>query len=109
MTMWLAIGLVGLGSYVFRVVPLLLGEFLQPSERLNTVLQHGAVGAMTALLVFGVQRAAADPFSVDTVAVGTAVAVSGAIALLGRPMAFVVLFGGITYGLTLGIIRVMLL
>jgi branched-subunit amino acid transport protein len=107
MTMWLAIGLVGLGSYVFRVLPLLLGEYLQPSERVNAVLQHGAVGAMSALLVLGVQGAVAGPLSLDTFAVVAALAVSGVVAVVGRPMPLVVLCGGMTYALTLAIIRVL--
>ena len=67
MSMWLAIVLVGLGSYAFRVVPMLLGERMRLSEGADATLRHAAVGAMTALMVLGVKRVAADPFSPDTI------------------------------------------
>jgi branched-subunit amino acid transport protein len=98
MSMWLAIVLVGLGSYAFRVVPMLLGERMQLSEAADATLRHAAVGAMTALMVLGVQRVAADPVSPDAIPVGTALAISGTLALLGRSMPLVVLCGGVTYG-----------
>jgi branched-subunit amino acid transport protein len=107
MTMWLAVILVGLGSYTFRVVPMLLDERMRLPERADAALRHAAVGAITAVLVLGVKRATTDPFSPDTVAVGMALAMSGTVALVGRSMPLVMLCGGATYGLTLGIVRVM--
>lgn len=103
MTMWLAVLLVGLGSYLLRVVPLLLGERLRLPDRVDAALGHAAVGAMTALLVTGVERTATDA-GPDRVALGLALAVSGAIGLLGRSMPVVVLCGGATYGVALGVI-----
>ncbi len=106
MRMWLAIVLVGLGSYAFRVVPMLLGERMQLSEGADTTLRHAAVGALAALMVLGVKRVAADPFSPDTIPVGLALAMSGTVALLGRSMPLVVLCGGVTYGLALLVLEV---
>jgi branched-subunit amino acid transport protein len=107
MTMWLAIVLVGLGSYVFRVVPMLLGERMRLSERVDETLRHAAVGAMTALMVLGVERAAPEPFSAHSVPVGLALAISGTVAILGRSMPLVVLCGGMTYGGALGVLWVL--
>jgi branched-subunit amino acid transport protein len=106
MTMWFAIGLVGLGSYAFRVIPLLLGERLRLSEKADASLRHAAVGAMTALLVLDVQRASAGPFSADTAAFGVALAISGAVAILGRSLTLVVLCGGLSYCLIQGVAHI---
>lgn len=106
MTMWLAIGLVGLGSYAIRVAPLLLGERLRVPDRGDAVLRHAAVGAMTALLVLGVQRVTTDPLSGDALAMAAALAIAGTVAVLGRPLPLVVGFGGLAYGLTLAAVSV---
>jgi branched-subunit amino acid transport protein len=108
MSMWLAVVLVGLGSYAFRVVPLLLGEHVRLLERADATLRHAAVGAMTALMVLGVRRFASDPFGPDTIALGMALATSGMVALAGRSMPVVVLCGGVSYGLALGALRVLI-
>jgi branched-subunit amino acid transport protein len=107
MSMWLAIVLVGLGSYALRVIPMLLGERVRLSQRTDVTLRHAAVGAMSALLVLGVKKVDADPVSPDTIAVGMALAVSGTVAILGRSMALVVLCGGLTYGLALGVLKLL--
>lgn len=107
MSMWLAIVFVGLGSYAFRVVPMLLGERMRLSEGADATLRHAAVGAMTALMVLGVKRVAADPFSLDTIPVGIALAISGTVALLGRSMPLVVLCGGVTYGVAFAALTVL--
>jgi branched-subunit amino acid transport protein len=108
MNMWLAIVLVGVGSYAIRLVPLLLGERMRLSERADTTLRHTAVAAMTALMVLGVKRISSDPFSPDTIPVGMALAISAAVALRGRSMAIVVLCGGVTYGLALSALRMVI-
>jgi len=108
MSMWLAIVGVGLGSYAFRVVPLLLGEHLRLPERADATLRHAAVGAMTALMVLGVEKVATDSFGPDTLALGMALATAGTVALVGRSMPLVVLCGGVAYGLALGVIRVLI-
>jgi branched-subunit amino acid transport protein len=108
MNMWLAIVLVGLGSYAIRLVPLLLGERMRLSERADRTLRHTAVAAMTALMVLAVKKISADPLSPDTIPVGVALAISGAVALLGRSMAIVVLCGGVSYGVALGALRMMI-
>jgi branched-subunit amino acid transport protein len=108
MSMWLAIVLVAIGSYVFRVVPLLLGERMRLSESADSTLRHAAVGAMTALIVLSVEKAAAEPCGADTIPVAVALAVSGTAAFLGRSMPVVVLGGGAAYGLVLGVLRLLI-
>ena len=108
MTMWLAISFVGLGSYAIRVIPFLLGERIRVSEKADAALRHAAIGAMTALLVLGVQRATTDPSSADTLAVGPALAIAGTVALAGRSMLWVVASGAVTYGLASGVMSVVL-
>lgn len=107
MSMWLAVVLVGLGSYAFRVIPLLLGEQMRLLERAEATLRHAAVGAMTALMVLGVMRFATEPFGPDTCALVLALATSGTVALVGRSMPAVVLCGGVAYGLAFGAFRLL--
>jgi branched-subunit amino acid transport protein len=108
MSMWLAVLLVGLGSYLLRVVPMLLGERVRLPDELDAALRHAAVGAMTGLMVLGALQTAADPFSPAAIAVGLALAVSLAVGLTERPMLLVVLSGGVTYGATLGVLAVLI-
>jgi branched-subunit amino acid transport protein len=98
MSMWVAVLLVALGSYAFRLVPMLLGERARLSERAETTLQHAAVGAMTALLVVGLRRAGGHTFGVEALAALIAVAVSSTVALMRRSMVLVVFLGAATYG-----------
>ena len=60
MTLWIAIVLVALGSYAFRVVPFLLNERIRLSPRADDVLRHASVAAMTAMLATGVQHLSVD-------------------------------------------------
>jgi branched-subunit amino acid transport protein len=99
--MWLAVLLVALGSYAFRVVPLLLGERMRFSERVDVTLRHAAVGAMTALLVLAVLHVGGDAVGRETVAACAGVAVSSGVALLGRSMLLVLLSGAAAYGLAM--------
>lgn len=108
MSMWLAVLLVGLGSYVLRAVPLLLGERVQLPADVDAALHHAAVGAMTALLVLGVMHTVDRPFSTDGLAAALALAVAGAVGLRGHAMPLVVLSGGATYALALAVVRVLL-
>jgi branched-subunit amino acid transport protein len=106
--MWPAIVLVGLGSYVLRVVPLLLCGRLRLSQRADVTLRHASVGAMTALMVLGAQRMTTAVTDLHTLAVVLALAVSGGVALRGRSMFLVVVCGAATYTLTLGVLRVVI-
>ena len=107
-TMWLVIVLVGLGSYVLRAVPLLLGGRLRLSQRADVVLRHGSVGAMTALMVLSAQRTSSGVTDLHTLALAVALTVSGGVALRGRSMLPVVTCGAAAYGLTLAVLRVLI-
>ena len=50
MTMLTTMLLVGLGSYVFRVVPLLLVDRVRLSPRVEHLLEHAVLAAISALL-----------------------------------------------------------
>ncbi|HYN71343.1 MAG TPA: AzlD domain-containing protein [Nakamurella sp.] len=51
MTTWIAVLVAGLGSYAFRVAPLLLGNRLRLRERTQDILRHAGMGGIAALLV----------------------------------------------------------
>ena len=108
MSMWLAIVLVGLGSYALRVFPLLLGEHLRLPQRVEAMLRDAAVAAMTALMVLGVKSVGSEPFGPGALALGLAIATSGTVALVGRSMPLVVLSGAVTYGLAVGVLHVLI-
>jgi branched-subunit amino acid transport protein len=101
MTMWLAILAVGLGSYALRLAPLLLGARVRWSDRWDRALRDASVGAMTALLVSGVQTFSDQVDRLGTIAGVAAVTVAASVAWLGRSMLVVMLIGAATYGLLL--------
>ena len=87
MSMWLAIVLVGLGSYAFRVIPMLLGERMRLSERADATLRHTAVGSDDRFDGAGREGGSPPTRSAPTrFLVGLALATSGTVALLGRSM-----------------------
>jgi branched-subunit amino acid transport protein len=106
--MWLVIVLVGVGSYVLRLVPFLLGERLRLSQRTDLALRHASVGAMTALMVLSGLRMTTGVFDTHTLAAVLALAASGGVALRGRSLFLVVVWGAATYGLTLGVLHVLI-
>jgi len=106
-SVWLAVVLTGLGSYAFRVIPMLLGERIQLSGRAEATLRHAGVGSLTALLVVGVRQLTTETMGPDTIAVALALASSGTVAMLGRRMPLVVLCGGVAYGLSLTMLRLL--
>ena len=108
MTMWLAVILVGLGSYAFRLLPLLLGERIRLSKRADATLRRTAIAAMTALMVLALKKITPDPLSPEIIPVGMALAISGAVAVRRRSMATVVLCGAVTYGVAVAALRMMI-
>ncbi len=99
MRLLIAVLLVGLVSYLFRVVPLLLVNRVQPSPRMESTLGHAAQAALTAVLVgmilhpfqhAGAAGPAPAPF-------WTAIAVGVLAAARGQPMLRVAAFGLIGY------------
>lgn len=98
-TIWVAVALAGVGSYLMRVLPLLLGGRVQLSPRTQDVLRHTGMGGITALLVLGVLGAAGSSGAPAALPVVGAVLVSGGCALAGRSMALTVAAGAAAYGL----------
>ena len=88
---WLAIVLVGLGSYVFRIVPLLvLPRLGLRSSRLEQAAQHAGTAALSALMVSSVTHRVALGDAGPTLA---GVGVALVLALREAPMLVVVVAG----------------
>ena len=95
---WIAVIVVGVGSFAFRAIPLILGPRLRLSRRTQDVLRHTGMGGITALLVIsllGIGTAGGTTTALSAVA---AVAVATVVARRGRSMALVMLAGGAGYG-----------
>jgi branched-subunit amino acid transport protein len=56
MRTWIAIVGVGLGSYILRLVPLLVGERVRWSARVDRAIGHAGLAALSALVVGGLQH-----------------------------------------------------
>jgi branched-subunit amino acid transport protein len=97
MTSWIAVLVVGLGSYSFRVAPLLIGARLRLGARTQDVLRHAGMGGIAALLVTSVVGFGTSGGIVAVASAVGAVAVAAAVALRGRSMTLVVLAGGAVY------------
>jgi branched-subunit amino acid transport protein len=74
---WLAMLLVGAGSYVFRVVPLLVLPRLQVPARVDAALRDGGTAAVTALIVSALtHRGGGVELTPSLLAVGAALALA---------------------------------
>lgn len=93
---WVVVLAVGLGSFAFRLGPLLLFERVSLSERGDRVIRHAGIAAITALIAVSTRQHATG----DAVA-PTILAVSAAIVLAARGASMVRLLicgGGIYAG-----------
>ena len=97
---WLAIVLVGAGSYLLRLLPLVVLPRLTLRPGLERAVRHAGVAAIAALLVSSLQTDAAAG-SVGPILVAVAVAL--ALALRGAAMLRVVALSGVTYVTVLAI------
>ena len=91
---WLAVIGVGLGSYLLRVIPLVVLPRVSPPASFDRVVRHAGVAAITALLVASVSGQAATGELGPTL---IAVTVATALAIRGATMLNVVLVGGLVY------------
>ena len=88
MTVWLVVLAIGLGSYVIRVVPMVLGGQLRPT--VERACGRAGAAALAALVVGDVMSAGpAGP----TAAMAAAVGVGLTVALAGRSMPWVLASG----------------
>lgn len=97
MTTWIAVLVAGLGSYVFRVAPLLLGHRLRLSERTQDILRHAGMGGMAALLASSILGFGSQGGAGAIAAVLAAVGVAALVAWRGRSMTVVVVAGSALY------------
>ena len=91
---WLVIIAVGLGSFVFRVGPLLLLQRVSLSERSDRAIRHASLAAITALIVVSVRHSATGEATVPTV---LAVALGVVLAVRGASMLRLLVCGAATY------------
>ena len=94
MSHWIAILGVGLGSYAFRAVPLLVLDRAPLPPRVDAMIARAGLAAITALIALSTHSAAAGgaaPEALAGVGVGTVAAVRKA------PMLLVVAAGGAMY------------
>lgn len=94
MTMWIAVLGVGVGSYVFRLAPLLVLGRMRLSERAEELLARAGLAAVTALIATSVRSAAVGP---PAPAVLAAVGVGTVLAIRRASMVRIVLAGGAVY------------
>lgn len=97
MTIWIAVVVAGLGSYLLRVLPFLAGDRVHLSERAQAGLRHAGMGAITALLVLGVVSLLRPGSGLAVVPVVAALVAATVCALKGRTMLTTVLIGAATY------------
>jgi branched-subunit amino acid transport protein len=93
MTTWIAIAGVGLGSYAFRLLPLLLGERVRWSAPIDRAIRHAGLAALTALVVAGVRHHQGDGRPGATLLAFAAVVAAAVVARRGRSMLWVVATG----------------
>lgn len=95
--MWAAVVVVGLASYVLRVLPLLILQHVELSPRVGEALQHAATGAMAVMLMTGVvhlvgsEEAGQVQAAGRTVGVVAGVVIALVLARRGRSLPVVVL------------------
>ena len=91
---WIVMIAIGLGSFGFRVGPLLLFEGVSLSPRLDRAIRHGGIAAISALVVISAKGATAGGKTIPTL-----VAVVPAIALAARGASLIrtLIFGSALY------------
>ena len=97
MSLWIAVVVAGLGSYVLRVLPFLAGNRVHLSERAQAGLRHAGMGAITALLVLGVVAVLRPGSGLAVAPVVAALVAATICAVLGRTMLTTVVIGAVTY------------
>jgi branched-subunit amino acid transport protein len=99
MTTFLAMVAVGLVSYAFRAVPLVVLDRVRVGERTERVVRHAGAAAMTALLVGSIGRGTTGVRPEVLVATGVALL----LAVRGASMLRIVLAGSAVYALVLAV------
>jgi branched-subunit amino acid transport protein len=92
---WIVLLAVGLGSYAFRLAPLLLFHRITLSERGDRMIRDAGLAAITALIAVSAKQSATTAGS--AVPVLAALAVGVVLAARGASMLVVLAVGGATY------------
>jgi branched-subunit amino acid transport protein len=95
---WVAIVAVGLGSFAFRLGPLILFQRISLSERANRLLRQGGMSAIVALIVVSTRNEATGNVAVPTI---LAVAAGTVLAARGASMLRLLVWGGGVYASSL--------
>jgi branched-subunit amino acid transport protein len=93
MTTWIAVACVGLGSYALRLLPMLVGDRVRWSDRVDRAIGHAGLAALTALVIAGVQNHDGSGRPGATLWALTAVIVGAVVARRGCSMLWVVAAG----------------
>ena len=91
---WVVLLAVGLGSFAFRLAPLLLFHRINLSERGDRVIRDAGTAAITALIALSARQSATTGSVVPVLA---AMAVAVVLAARGASMFLLLVFGGATY------------
>jgi branched-subunit amino acid transport protein AzlD len=94
MTTWLVIMAVAVGSFVFRLAPLLLLEKSSPRPGVDRAIRDAGSAAITTLIVVSTVRASAGGTALPAMA---AVGVGAVLAARRTPMLRILLAGGAVY------------
>ena len=91
---WLVMIAVGLGSYLFRLGPLLVLQRVSLSDRADQLIRHAGTAAITALIVVSTKQSATGSAAVPTV---IAVSVAAVLAARRASMLRLLTIGGAIY------------
>ncbi len=91
---WFVIVAVGLGSFAFRLGPLLLFQRVTLSERGDRLVRQAGMSAIVALIVVSTRNEASGSVAVPTI---LAVAVGTVLAARGASMVRLLMCGGAVY------------
>ena len=95
---WVAVFIVGFGSYLLRALPLIVGTKLQLPQHVQNALRHADIGGMTVLLVFSLIGFRTTGGTTMVLFATAAVAAAAVVARRGASMAVVMLAGASVYG-----------
>jgi branched-subunit amino acid transport protein len=91
---WVVIVAVGLGSFAFRLGPLLLFQKVTLSERGDRLIRDGGTAAIAALIAVSARQTASGNVTVPTI---LALAAAVVLAARGASMFLLLVCGGATY------------
>jgi branched-subunit amino acid transport protein len=98
---WQAVLLVGAGSYLMRLLPLLLTGRLAVPDRVALLLRDAGTAALTAVLVSAAGAVAQQRPGAEVVVLGGCLLVGGLLAYAGRSVVVVVAGGAAAYAVGL--------